>query len=421
MNQQLRHKPRTCVQVSANQEAGIFDAVIMHCSVAHTHIYSHTHTDHPHGSPPHPHPLSAAPTLPDAKAAGREVDHEIAARSMASTRTSAHAGDLATRALPVADAHGFEVPRSLVSKYLAHQERRRGGAAAAGAAADWPSLLAQARSKRYRTGAALPPLWTAAVRAGVPTAHRGEAWVLLSGAAQRRAEHPGLYEQLLREGAGAGAEVADQIQRDLPRTFPAHPRLTPAFLGRLRNVLLAYAARNPEVAYCQGMNFVAAAVLLFVDDDADAFWLLAVIVEEVLVDHYVQSMLGHQVDQQARREDCRRARPQHARTAHPPFLLPFAGARAAGGAAAARGRGAPPRPRPLDALRHHPVVPLPLPQRRTARDGVPRLGPHPLPPPRLALPRRAGAARAVRVQLLPRGHRGGRRRLPAALEQSLRV
>ena len=115
------------------------------------------------------------------------------------TRTSAHAGDLATRALPVADTHGFEVPRSLVSKYLAHQERRRGGAAAAGAAADWPSLLAQARSKRYRTGAALPPLWTAAVRAGVPTAHRGEAWVLLSGAAQRRAEHPGLYEQLLRE------------------------------------------------------------------------------------------------------------------------------------------------------------------------------------------------------------------------------
>ena len=214
------------------------------------------------------------------------------------TRTSAHAGDLATRALPVADEHGFEVPRSLVSKYLAHQERRRGGAAAAGAAADWPSLLAQARSKRYRTGAALPPLWTAAVRAGVPTAHRGEAWVLLSGAAQRRAEHPGLYEQLLREGAGAGAEVADQIQRDLPRTFPAHPRLTPAFLGRLRNVLLAYAARNPEVAYCQGMNFVAAAVLLFVDDDADAFWLLAVIVEEVLVDHYVQSMLGHQVDSQ---------------------------------------------------------------------------------------------------------------------------
>ena len=72
--------------------------------------------------------------------------------------------------------------------------------------------------------------------------------------------------------------MADQIQRDLPRTFPAHPRLTPAFLGRLRDVLLAYAARNPEVAHCQGMNFVAA-VVFFVDDDVDAFLLLAVIVE----------------------------------------------------------------------------------------------------------------------------------------------
>ena len=46
------------------------------------------------------------------------------------------------------------------------------------------------------------------------------------------------------------------------------------------------------------MNFVTAAILLFVEEEDSAFWLLSYVVEEVLVDHYVQSMLGHQVDSQ---------------------------------------------------------------------------------------------------------------------------
>ena len=51
----------------------------------------------------------------------------------------------------------------------------------------------------------------------------------------------------------------------------------------------------PQVAYCQGMNFVCAAIFLVVEDEPSAFWLLSFIVEEVLVDHFVQSMIGHQV------------------------------------------------------------------------------------------------------------------------------
>ena len=242
--------------------------------------------------------------------------------------------------------HGFEVPHasSPVPGAPGAAARRRGGSAAA----DWPSLLAQARSKRYRTGAALPPLWTAAVRAGVPTAHpggRGAAPAARRGA--RRA--PGAVRAAAPRGAGAGAEVADQIQRDLPAPSRA-PAADAAFLGQLRNVLLAYAARNRSPT--ARVNFVAAAVLLFVDDDADAFWLLAVIVEEVLVDHYVQSMLGRQVDQQVRDARTAAARGHSTRAPHPPFLLPFAGARAAGRLQLPAVAPPPPRPRPLDALRH---------------------------------------------------------------------
>ena len=45
------------------------------------------------------------------------------------------------------------------------------------------------------------------------------------------------------------------------------------------------------------MNFITATLIMYMVEE-DAFWLLAHIVEEVLPDHYVQSMLGHQVDQQ---------------------------------------------------------------------------------------------------------------------------
>ena len=197
---------------------------------------------------------------------------------------------------PCLDAHGFEVPEQLLSKYNATRQSAEGGPAAS---VSWPALLEQAALKGYQSGGPLPPRFVAAVREGVPDVHRANAWLLLSGAARKRDEQPGLYATMLAAGRARGdLEVEEQIDRDLHRTFPGHPALTEPFCQRIKNVLLAYSARNPEVAYCQGMNFVTAAILLFVEQEDSAFWLLSYVVEEVLVDHYVQSMLGHQVDSQ---------------------------------------------------------------------------------------------------------------------------
>ena len=66
----------------------------------------------------------------------------------------------------------------------------------------------------------------------------------------------------------------------------------------LARVLKAVSRHHRSVGYCQGMNFVAASILLFVSAEDDAFWLLSHIVEEVLPDHYVQSMIGHTIDRQ---------------------------------------------------------------------------------------------------------------------------
>ena len=48
------------------------------------------------------------------------------------------------------------------------------------------------------------------------------------------------------------------IEKDIPRTLmPNHP-----FHDALRNVLTAYAIRNPNLLYCQGMNYVVAFLLI---------------------------------------------------------------------------------------------------------------------------------------------------------------
>ncbi len=199
-------------------------------------------------------------------------------------------------AATVRDENGFDVPHNLVSKYLSLR-----GRPAPASSRSWPELLEQARRKQYRAGGPLPPKFAAAVRDGIPSEHRGAAWMLLSGASARRDAQPRLYEQLRAKAQVSSKEMLaaeESVDLDVRRTFPGHPRLTPEFMQKMRRVLLAYAARNPEVAYCQGMNFLIATVLLHVEAEEDAFWLLSHLVEEVLPDHFVHSMIGHTIDRQ---------------------------------------------------------------------------------------------------------------------------
>jgi hypothetical protein len=54
--------------------------------------------------------------------------------------------------------------------------------------------------------------------------------------------------------------------QDIPRTFPHHPWLETAEAQvSLRNVLLAFAAHNEKIGYCQSMNYVAGLLLLVME------------------------------------------------------------------------------------------------------------------------------------------------------------
>lgn len=63
------------------------------------------------------------------------------------------------------------------------------------------------------------------------------------------------------------------ILLDIPRTFPDHPRFGVNGTDRdlLFNVLRAYANFNPEIGYTQGMSFIAAVLLMHMNEET-AFW-----------------------------------------------------------------------------------------------------------------------------------------------------
>ncbi|WIA17783.1 hypothetical protein OEZ85_009296 [Tetradesmus obliquus] len=75
-------------------------------------------------------------------------------------------------------------------------------------------------------------------------------------------------------------EAVNDIEKDIARTFPATRRFTTAEGQQaLRRVLHAYAAYDPEVGYCQGMNFVAGLLLMYLPE-RHAFGGLVVLMQD---------------------------------------------------------------------------------------------------------------------------------------------
>ena len=103
------------------------------------------------------------------------------------------------------------------------------------------------------------------------------------------------------------------IETDLRRTFPDHPAFhvdaadsinrSAGLVPSLRRVLLAYSKRNTNVGYCQGMNFVTAMMLVFMDEE-EAFWLLSVICEDYFAESYTLDMAGASIDSVVLEEAC---------------------------------------------------------------------------------------------------------------------
>jgi len=90
-------------------------------------------------------------------------------------------------------------------------------------------------------------------------------WELSSGAFFLRLQNPNLYTETLQKYSGRESLAIDEIEKDLNRSLPEYPGFqSEEGIGRLRRVLTAYSWTNEEVGYCQAMNIVVAALLMYV-------------------------------------------------------------------------------------------------------------------------------------------------------------
>ncbi|KAL4925121.1 TBC domain-containing protein [Aspergillus undulatus] len=201
-------------------------------------------------------------------------------------------------------------------------ERRKEGEAAAAAAAaasdrplkavDMPEVsLADGEmvgisglGNKGKVGRAKWREFRALVLGGIPVALRSKIWSECSGASSMRV--PGYYDDLTKNIGGSDPDpsVVAQIDMDINRTltdnvfFRKGPGVT-----KLKEVLLAYARRNPEVGYCQGMNLIAGSLLLITPTAEDTFWLLTSMIEVILPKHYYDhGLLASRADQQVLRQ-----------------------------------------------------------------------------------------------------------------------
>eukprot|EP01114_Cavostelium_apophysatum_P022415 TRINITY_DN8100_c0_g1_i1.p1 TRINITY_DN8100_c0_g1~~TRINITY_DN8100_c0_g1_i1.p1 ORF type:complete len:453 (-),score=114.30 TRINITY_DN8100_c0_g1_i1:25-1383(-) len=127
---------------------------------------------------------------------------------------------------------------------------------------------------------------------GVPNGCRGAAWVLMSPRNAIKAQEGPLADQLYYMLLEKPSSYERSIEKDIKRTFPNdefYLRMTEKNrLASLFNVLKAYSNWEPTLGYCQGMNFVVAFLLLYMDQE-NAFWMLIIIMK-----HYKMAGLYQQ-------------------------------------------------------------------------------------------------------------------------------
>lgn len=142
------------------------------------------------------------------------------------------------------------------------------------------------------------PQFTRLIQVGLPNRLRGELWELMTGSIYHRFSHAGEYAEILKANAGRRTTSTEEIEKDLNRSLPEYPGYqTEEGLAALRRVLTAYSWKNPELGYCQAMNIVVAAFLIYMSEE-QCFWLLDVLCDRLLPGYYtyvlwvIHSFLG---------------------------------------------------------------------------------------------------------------------------------
>jgi hypothetical protein len=105
------------------------------------------------------------------------------------------------------------------------------------------------------------------------------------------------FEKVLQDNKNKHSVAIEEIEKDLNRSLPEYAAYQDKEgIERLRRVLTAYSWKNPEVGYCQAMNIVTAALLIYMSEE-QAFWALNVLCDRIVPGYYSKTMYGTLLDQ----------------------------------------------------------------------------------------------------------------------------
>ncbi len=118
--------------------------------------------------------------------------------------------------------------------------------------------------------------------AGIPDEVRGEIWLKLFDVDQARAKFESNFYSKLCEVPND--PVCYEIKKDVYRTMADLGLWDEDQLGgnnKLFNVLKAYANYDKKIGYVQGLNYIVAIMLIYIDDEEDVFWCL----HQLMIEH----------------------------------------------------------------------------------------------------------------------------------------
>ena len=133
----------------------------------------------------------------------------------------------------------------------------------------------------------------------IPLEYRKEYWFIITGAKLEYKNNPGYYQSLIKLlEKNTNFPFIKTITLDMHRTFPHMKEFKKEEnLIKLSNILKAFALRNcSSIAYCQGFNYIAAQLLLVIEDEEKVFWTFTKIIEDYLPFDFYLKFTGVRAD-----------------------------------------------------------------------------------------------------------------------------
>jgi len=132
---------------------------------------------------------------------------------------------------------------------------------------------------------------------GIPTNLRCDVWPRICNSYLTFTRNQDSFNNVLKANEESVSPWTEQIEKDLPRTFPNNVWFhRDEVQNSLKRVLYAFSWLKPEIGYTQAMNYMAA-MLLFLINEENKTWMVYTVVEELLPpNYYCNGLIGVQID-----------------------------------------------------------------------------------------------------------------------------